>query len=60
MAFTNILRLKKGYNEVIMKEINEGLQKTTDPSETDELLMRFMTHKKIEKQIADLLGTVIS
>lgn len=60
LAFTNILRLKKGYNEVIMKEINEGLQKTTDPGETDELLMRFMTHKKIEKQIADLLGTVIS
>ncbi len=60
LAFTNILRLKKGYNEMIMKEIHEGLEKTTDDGETDQLLKRFMHHKAIEKEIANLLGTVVS
>ncbi|MBU1822719.1 MAG: DNA primase [Bacteroidetes bacterium] len=60
LAFTNILRLKKGYNEIIMKEIHEGLAKTKDSDETDQLLQRFMHHKTIEKEIAKLLGTVVS
>ena len=59
-AYTNILRLKKGYNELIMKAIKEDLAKATTEEETDSLLLRFMHHKALEKQIADLLGTVIS
>jgi DNA primase len=60
LAFTNILYLKKGYNEMIMKEIKDRLQKTKDAEETDMLLQRFMQHKAMEKEIANLLGTVIS
>ncbi|TDB63620.1 DNA primase [Arundinibacter roseus] len=60
LAFTNILRLKKGYNELAMQEIREQLQKTKDEAETNLLLHQFMTHKNIEKEIANLLGSVIS
>jgi DNA primase len=60
LAYTNILRLKKGYNEIIMKEIHDSLAKTKDSGETDQLLQRFMHHKTIEKEIARLLGTVVS
>ncbi len=60
LAFTNILRLKKGYNEVIMKEIHDGLAKVKDEAETNALLERFMRHKAIEKEIAKELGTVVS
>src|SRR5690606_23708590 len=58
-AFTNILRIKKGHNDLIMKEISEQLKTATNEEETDRLLEQFMNHKLIEKQIADLLGTVI-
>ena len=60
LAFTNILYLKKGYNEMIMKEIKQRIQQTKDAEETDMLLQRFMQHKAMEKEIANLLGTVIS
>lgn len=59
-AYQNILRLKKGYNQLIMKAIKEELAKATTEEETDSLLQRFMHHKALEKQIAELLGTVIS
>jgi DNA primase len=59
-AYENILRLKKRYNELIMKAIKEDLAKATTEEETDSLLQRFMHHKALEKQIAELLGTVIS
>jgi hypothetical protein len=45
---------------MIMKEIKDRLQKTKDAEETDMLLQRFMQHKAMEKEIANLLGTVIS
>ena len=60
LAFTNILRLKKGYNEVIMKEIHDGLAQVKDETETNVLLEKFMRHKAIEKEIAKELGTVVS
>ncbi len=61
LAFTNILRLKKGYNELIMKEIQTGLKAAAnDEAKTNELLEKYMKHKTIEKQIAEELGTVVS
>lgn len=59
-AFTNILRIKKGHNDLILKEISEQLKTVESEEETDKLLEQFMQHKTIEKAIADLLGTVIS
>jgi DNA primase len=60
LAFTNILRLKKGYNDIIMKDLKQTLPTLSDPEEIDRLLAQYMHHKTIEKEIASLLGTVIS
>lgn len=59
-AFTNILRIKKGHNDLILKGISEQLKTAQNEEETDNLLERFMHHKAIEKEIATLLGTVVS
>ncbi len=60
LAFTNILRIKKGHNDLILKGISEQLKSAGTEEETDRLLELFMNHKAIEKEIATLLGTVIS
>lgn len=60
LAFTNILRLKKGYNDIIMKDLKQTLPTLSDPDQIDKLLEQYMHHKAIEKEIAVMLGTVIS
>ena len=60
LAFTNILRLKKGYNDIVMRDLKQTLPTISDTDEINSLLEKYMIHKAIEKEIADLLGTVIS
>ena len=59
LAFTNILRLKKVYNEIQMKEVKQKLSDTNDSAEQDQLLMLWMQLKNREKLIANELGIVI-
>ncbi len=59
LAFTNILRLKKHYNEIKMAEVKQRLAASTDSAEQDELLGLWMQLKNREKRIAEELGTVI-
>jgi DNA primase len=59
LAFQNILRLKKAYNEQQMKEIMKKISQTSDMIEQTRLLEMFMQAKNIEKDIAKELGTVV-
>ncbi len=59
LAFQNILRLKKAYNEQQMKEIMKKISQTADMTEQTQLLEQFMVLKQIEKDIAKELGTVV-
>jgi DNA primase len=59
LAFQNILRLKKAYNEQQMKEIMKQISQTSDMIEQTRLLEMFMQAKNIEKEIAKELGTVV-
>ena len=59
LAFQNILRLKKAYNEQQMKEIMRKMSQTSDMVEQTQLLEMFMQAKNIEKDIAKELGTVV-
>lgn len=59
LAFQNILRLKKAYNEQQMKDIMKQIAQTSDMSEQTRLLEMFMQAKNIEKDIAKELGTVV-
>jgi DNA primase len=59
LAFQNILRLKKAYNEQQMKEIMKKMSQTADMDEQTRLLEQFMQAKQIEKDIANELGTVV-
>lgn len=59
MAYTNILRLKKHYNELRMNEVRKNLTTTTDTQEQEYLLKEFMRLKEIEKIIAKELGIVV-
>lgn len=59
LAFQNILRLKKAYNEQQMKDLMQKLSKTSDADEQTHLLGLFMEAKQIEKEIAKELGTVV-
>lgn len=59
LAFQNILRLKKAYNEQQMKDLMQKLAKTSDADEQTHLLGLFMEAKQIEKEIAKELGTVV-
>jgi DNA primase len=59
LAFQNILRLKKAYNEQQMKEIMKKMSQTSDMTEQTRLLEMFMQAKNIEKDIAKELGTVV-
>lgn len=59
LAFQNILRLKKAYNEQQMKNIMKQISQTSDMVEQTRLLEMFMIAKNIEKDIAKELGTVV-
>lgn len=59
LAYQNILRLKKAYNEQQMKEIMKKMSQTSDMTEQTQLLEMFMQAKQIEKDIAKELGTVV-
>lgn len=59
LAFQNILRLKKAYNEQQMKELMKQMSQTSDMAEQTRLLEMFMLAKNIEKDIAKELGTVV-
>ncbi len=59
LAFQNILRLKKAYNEQQMKDIMKQISQTSDMNEQTRLLEMFMQAKNIEKDIAKELGTVV-
>ena len=59
LAFQNILRLKKAYNEQQMKDIMKQMSQTSDMTEQTRLLEMFMQAKNIEKDIAKELGTVV-
>jgi len=59
LAFQNILRLKKAYNEQQMKDLMKQMSQTFDTTEQTRLLEMFMHAKNIEKDIAKELGTVV-
>jgi DNA primase len=59
LAFQNILRLKKAYNEQQMKGLMRQISQTKDINEQTRLLEMFMQAKEIEKQIAKELGSVV-
>ena len=59
LAFQNILRLKKAYNEQQMRGLMKQISQTKDMNEQTRLLEMFMEAKEIEKQIAKELGTVV-
>ena len=59
LAFQNILRLKKAYNEQQMKGLMKQMSQTSDITEQTRLLEMFMQAKNIEKDIAKELGTVV-
>jgi DNA primase len=59
LAFQNILRLKKTYNELVMKDLMKQISQTKDAEEQNRLLEMFMQAKEVEKQISSELGTVV-
>ncbi|MCY7356201.1 MAG: DNA primase, partial [Rudanella sp.] len=59
-AFGNVLRIKKTLAEVKMLEIRRAIVEATDPAESDLLMADYMHFKRIDVEIAKLLGTVIS
>jgi DNA primase len=59
-AYNSILRLKKRKIQYMIRINNEGLKKTTDPHEVEEILKIQMRLKNAEKEIAALLGNVVS
>lgn len=59
LAYQNILRLKKAFNDQQMKDLMQQLAKTSDADEQTHLLGLFMKAKEIEKQISKELGTVV-
>ena len=59
LAFQNILRLKKTYNELMMKDLMKQISQTKDAEEQNRLLEMFMQAKEVEKQISMELGTVV-
>jgi DNA primase len=55
-----VLRLKWRNVQVLIRESLDSLQHITDPAETMELLQVIRTLKDFEKQVAELLGIVVS
>jgi DNA primase len=59
LAYQNILRLKKTYNELTMKDLMKQISQTKDAEEQNRLLEMFMQAKEMEMQISKELGTVV-
>ncbi|CCH02252.1 DNA primase [Fibrella aestuarina BUZ 2] len=59
-AFGNILRLKKLLAEERMHDLLQRIRTVTDPAESDQLMADYMHFKRVDVEIAKLLGTVIS
>lgn len=59
-AFTNILRLKKLIAEQKMAELKQAIGRAGSAEESDQYMLEYMHFKKIDIEIARLLGTVIS
>lgn len=61
-AYRNILRIKKMLAEQRMSQLQQQLREAggLTPDESDQLLVEFMHFKRIDKEISQLLGTVIS
>ncbi|ARK09653.1 DNA primase [Fibrivirga algicola] len=59
-AYGNILRLKKLIAEERMHELLQKIRTVKDPVESDQLMADYMHFKRVDVEIARLLGTVIS
>ena len=59
-AYGNILRLKKLIAEERMNALLQKIRTVTDPAESDQLMADYMHVKRVDVEIARLLGTVIS
>ena len=57
MAYTNILRLKKAFNDEHIKTLMTQLSSSKNADEQTQILMALMEAKNLEKQIAKELGT---
>jgi hypothetical protein len=60
LAYKNVLRLRKVYNDQQLREVMERMEKYTgDRNDMNDLLLEFITLKDIQKSISQELGTVI-
>jgi DNA primase len=60
LAYKNVLRLRKVYNDQHLQEILSKLDSLkADAAEMDEMLLEFIRLKEIQKNISQELGTVI-
>lgn len=60
LAYKNVLRLRKVYNDQQLKDVMERMEKYDgDKNDMNELLLEFITLKEIQKNISQELGTVI-
>lgn len=60
LAYTNILRIKKMMAEERMYALKRRLSETSIPEEQDHIMIEYMHYKRVDVEIAKLLGTVIS
>ncbi len=59
-AFSNILRIKKMLAEQQMSRLKQQIAQATEPEISDALMVEYMHYKRVDVEIAKLLGTVIS
>ena len=59
-AYGNILRIKKTVAEKRMTQIMSEMNQTSQIEEQDELQKQYMHFKNVDKQIAGMLGNVVS
>ena len=59
-AYGNILRIKKTVAEKRMTQIMAEMNQTSQIEEQDELQKQYMHFKNVDKQIAGMLGNVVS
>jgi DNA primase len=60
LAYKNVLRLRKVYNDQKLNEVLNSLEKAdVSPDALNELLVKFIELKEIQKNISQELGTVI-
>ena len=60
LAYKNVLRLRKVYNDQQLQDVMERMEKYTgDRNDMNDLLLEFITLKDIQKNISQELGTVI-